>query len=176
MRRYVPGCARRKAAEPARVPPFWTASRSGWRKKGRCWGYDAGKKITGRKRHLLVDTLGLILAIVITAASVQDRDGGRKILEQVPEIHYPELLTIFADAGYRGRLEDIALREHTLELVIVPKLRGQSTFVVLPKRWVVERTFAWLMRYRRLRADYETEPASSRGWILVAAIARRLTR
>src|SRR5690606_35563784 len=122
-------------------------------KKGQCWGYDAGKKITGRKRHLLVDTLGLILVVTITAASVQDRDGGRKILEQVPEVHYPELLTVFADAGYRGRLEDIALEEHALELVIVPKLEGQNTFVVLPKRWVVERTFAWLMRYCRLRAD-----------------------
>jgi transposase len=113
---------------------------------------------------------------VITAASVQDRDGGRKILEQVPEVHYPELLTVFADAGYQGRLEDIALQEHALELVIVPKLEGQSTFVVLPKRWVVERTFAWLMRYRRLRADYETEPASSRGWILLASIHRMARR
>lgn len=99
---------------------------------------------------------------------MQDRDGGRKILEQVPEVHYPELMTVFADAGYRGRLEDIALEEHALELVIVPKLEGQNTFVVLPKRWVVERTFAWLMRYRRLRVDYETKSVSSRGWILVA--------
>jgi transposase len=117
--------------------------------------------------------------VVITAASVQDRDGGRMVLAQVPESRYPDLLTVFADGGYQGRLEDIALQEHELELVIVPKLEGQSTFVVLPKRWVVERTFAWLMRYRRLRADYETEPASSRGWILIAAIhrmARRLAR
>jgi transposase len=110
--------------------------------------------------------------VVITAASVQDRDGGRTVLEQVPVEHYPELLTVFADAGYQGRLEDIAAEEHALELVIVPKLEGQSTFVVLPKRWVVERTFAWLMRYRRLRADYETEPQSSRGWILISAIHR----
>jgi transposase len=116
---------------------------------------------------------------VITAASVQDRDGGRKVLEQVPEAQYPELLTVFADAGYQGRLEAISFDEHALDLVIVPKLEGQSTFLVLPKRWVVERTFAWLMRYRRLRADYETEPTSSRSWILVAAIhrmARRLAR
>jgi transposase len=127
----------------------------------------------------LVDTLGLILAVVITAASVQDRDGGRRVLAQVPEAQYPELLTVFADAGYQGRLEEIALEEHALELVIVPKLEGQNTFVVLPRRWVVERTFAWLMRYRRLRADYETEPASSAAWIYVAAIhrmARRLAR
>ena len=106
---------------------------------------------------------------------MQDRDGGRKILEQVPEAYYPELLTVFADAGYQGRLHEVASEEHALELVIVPKLEGQSTFVVLPKRWIVERTFSWLMRYRRLRADYETEPKSSRGWILVAAI-HRMTR
>lgn len=103
---------------------------------------------------------------------MQDLDDGRKVLEQVPKVHYPELLTVFADAGYQGRFEDIALEEHALDLLIVPKLEGQSTFVVLPKRWVVERTFAWLMRCRRLRADYETEPESSRGWILVAAIHR----
>ena len=101
------------------------------------------------------------------------------MLDQVPAARYPELLTVFADAGYQGRLEGIAFDEHSLELVIVPKLEGQNTFVVLPRRWVVERTFAWLMRYRRLRADYETEPASSRGWIYIAAIhrlARRLAR
>jgi transposase len=101
------------------------------------------------------------------------------ILEQVPPERYPELLTVFADAASQGRLEDLAAEEHALELVIVPKLEGQSTFVVLPKRWIVERTFSWLMRYRRLRADYETEPSSSRAWILISAIhrmARRLAR
>ena len=135
--------------------------------------------ITGRKRHLLVDTLGLILSVVITAASVRDRDGGRMVLEQVPAARYLELLTVFADAGYQGRLEHVALEEHALELAIVPKLEGRNTFVALPKRWVVERTFAWLMRYRRLRADYATTPASSRARIYVAAIhrmARRLVR
>jgi len=107
---------------------------------------------------------------------MQDRDGGRKVLEQVPAAPDPELLTVFADAGYRDRLEALSLNEYALDLV---ELEGQSTFVVLPKRWVVERTFAWLMRYRRLRADYETEPTSSRGWSLGAAIhrmARRLAR
>jgi transposase len=116
------------------------------------------------------------LAVVITAANVQDRDGGRRVLEQVPAAGYPELLTVFADGGYQGRLREIAEEEHALDLVIVPKLQGQNTFVVLPKRWVVERTFSWLMRYRRLRADYETEPTSSRGWILVAAIHRMARR
>ena len=109
---------------------------------------------------------------MITAASVQDRDGGRRVLEQVPVEHYPELLTVFADSAYQGRLEAVAAEEHAMELVIVPKLEGQNTFVVLPKRWIVERTLAWRMRDRRLRADYETETSSSRAWILIAAIHR----
>lgn len=123
--------------------------------------------------------MGLILAVLITAANVQDRDAGRQMLEQVPARRFPELLTVFADGAYTGALIEIAMDEHGLKLEIIPKLEGQSTFVVLPKRWVVERTFAWLVRYRRLRADYETNTSSSRGWILVAAIhrmARRLSR
>lgn len=114
--------------------------------------------------------------VAITAARVEDRDGGWKVLSQV---HYPERLPVFAEGGYQGRLEDIAAEEHALELAIVPKLEGQTTFQVLPKRRVVERTFAWLRRYRRLPADYEAVPASTRAWILVAAIhrmARRLAR
>jgi transposase len=71
-------------------------------------------------------------------------------------------LTVFADAGYQDRLEEVAFDEHALKLVIVPKLEGRNTFVVLPERWIVERTFAWLVRYRRLRADYETQLASNR--------------
>jgi transposase len=114
--------------------------------------------------------------VVITAANVQDRDGGRLAFEQVPVERYPELLTVFADSAYQGRLEDEALDEHSLELVIVPKLAGQNTFVVLPKRWIVERTFAWLVRYRRLRADYETAAQSSRAWIHIAAIHRMVRR
>jgi transposase len=117
--------------------------------------------------------------VVITTANVQDRDGGRCVLEQVPAQRFPELLTVFADGAYQGRLEEVAFDEHGLKLVIVPKLEGQSTFVVLPKRWIVERTFAWLIRYRRLRADYETKPTSSCAWIYIAAIhrmARRLGR
>lgn len=117
--------------------------------------------------------------MVITSANVQDRDGGRCVLEQVPAERFPELLTVFADGAYAGRLEEIAFDEYALKLEIIPKLEGEKTFVVLPRRWVVERTFAWIMRYRRLRADYETRPTSSRGWIYVAAIhrmARRLSQ
>jgi hypothetical protein len=95
---------------------------------GPCRGYDAEKKITGRKRLLLVDTLGLILAFVVTAASVRDRDGGRRVLEQAPPERYPELLTVFADAGYRGGLEEVASDEHALKLVIVPKLQRPLRF------------------------------------------------
>jgi transposase len=94
--------------------------------------------------------------VVIAAANVQDRDAGRQMLDRVPPERFPELLTIFADGAYGGRLEQTAFDEHGLNPEIIPKLEGQKTFVVLPRRWVVERTFAWLVRYRRLRADYET--------------------
>jgi putative transposase len=94
------------------------------------------------------------------------------VLQQVPAERNPELLTLFADGAHAGGLEEIALDEHALKLQIVPKLQGQEQCVVLPRRWVVERTLTWLVRYRRLRADYETEPTSSRGWIYVAAIHR----
>ena len=108
--------------------------------------------------------------MVITAASVQDGDGARLLLAQVPPERQPELLVVWADAAYQGRLEEEAAQQHEVELVIVPKLEGQTSFVVLPKRWIVERTLAWLMRYRRLRADYETEPRSSTAWIYTAMI------
>lgn len=104
------------------------------------------------------------------AANVQDRDGARPLLASLEEAEFPRLTTIFADQGYQGRLEDWAAEEHGLELRIVPKLAGQDTFVVLPKRWIVERTLAWLVRYRRLRSDFETLSQSSVAWILTAMI------
>lgn len=90
---------------------------------------------------------------------------------------YPRLESVFADAAYQGTLEDFAADELGLWLQIVPKLERQSTFMVLPKRWIVERTFAWLLRYRRLRSEYETSTRSSVAWIYTAMIhlmARRL--
>lgn len=143
-------------------------------------GYDAGKNVTGRKRHLIVDTMGLALSVVVTAASVQDRDGAKVVLqalyERIKKPRYAHwwrfcrLELIWADGGYRGELVDWV--KHTLgwKLSIVEKVEGQRGFVTLPRRWVVERTFAWLNRQRRLSKDYERVPQTSEAFVYVAMI------
>jgi putative transposase len=119
------------------------------------------------------------LAVVVHAANVPDSVGARSVLAQLGWAEFPRLETVFADAAYQGTLEGWAAEDLGLWLQIVPKLKGHSTFAVLPKRWIVERTFAWLLRYRRLRSEYETTTTSSVAWIYAAMIhlmARRLTR
>jgi putative transposase len=146
-------------------------------------GYDAGKKVAGRKRHLVVDTLGLLLMVLVTAASVQDRDGAQLVLralfERIKKSKYSRwcrLKLIWADGGYRGELIDWV--KHTLgwTLEIVEKLGGQVGFQVLPKRWIVERTFAWLNRQRRLSKDYERLPVTSEAFVYVVMIRLMLKR
>ncbi len=112
-------------------------------------GYDAGKKVNGRKRHIVVDTLGLLLIVMVSTASVQDRDGGARVLQRLAP-RARRLRLIFADGGYAGRL--VTWAKTTLNLVVqmVAKPPGQRGFAVLPRRWVVERTFAWLVRCRRI--------------------------
>ena len=163
---------RRKAGRSSTPSAAIVGSQSvrGAEKKGGP-GYDAGKRIPGRERHLLTDTPGLIWAAAVHASNVQDRDGAKPLLASLEEGQFPRLQTVFADAGYQGR-ENWTAEELGLALQIVSKLVGQSTFVVLPKRWIVERTFAWLMRYRRLRGEYGTTVASSVGWIYAAMIHR----
>ena len=123
-------------------------------------GFDAGKQVTGRKRHALVDTLGLLMKVIVTAGNVQDRDGAKQVLEDLAEEEQAikRLKLIWADGSYRGTLitwiED--LFGWTLEIVEKPK--DQNGFQALPKRWIVERTFAWLVRQRRLARDYERLP------------------
>jgi putative transposase len=124
-------------------------------------GFDMAKKVSGRKRHLLVDTLGLLLAVLVTAASVQDRDGGLAVLQQV-NLSYPRLTTIWADEAYRAIVPE-APRACLAQLVIVS--RTEPGFVVQPKRWIVERTFGWLGGYRRLSKDYERLTSSSESMI-----------
>jgi transposase len=112
-----------------------------------------------------------VLAVAITAANVADSAGARTVLGRLGWDDYPRLTTVFADAAYdRPPLIDWTAATLGLSLAIVPKLEGQSTFVVRPKRWIVERTFAWLLHYRRLRSDYETTTASGVGWIHTAMI------
>ncbi len=138
-------------------------------------GYDAGKQIKGRKRHLLVDTLGLLLVVVVTAASVQDRDGARIVFKRMGGIG-KKLRLVWVDGGYRGQLIDWVIEHLRLRLRPVLRSDKQQGFVVLPRRWVVERTFAWLNQYRRLSKDYEVLPSSSEALIHIAMTRIMLRR
>lgn len=130
-------------------------------------GYAAGKKIKGRKRHLLVACLGLLLVVVVHAAHIQDRDGARQVLSKARQL-FPWLRRIWADGGYAGALVEWVkgLGPWLLDLVLRPE--GVKGFVLLPHRWVVERTFAWLGRYRRLSKDYERLPETSETLLYIA--------
>jgi len=139
-------------------------------------GYDAGKKINGRKRHIVVDTLGLLVVVLVTAASVQDRDGGRRVLDRA-KMAMPSLALVFADGGYAGRLVSWARWVPRFVLDIVRKPDGQRGFAVLPRRWVVERTLSWLTAHRRLARDYERLPTHSEAfvkWVMIGLMTRRL--
>ena len=138
-------------------------------------GYDAGKKINGRKRHLLVDTLGLLMAVVVTAASVQDRDGARLLLSGLGGA-CKKLRLIWVDGGYRGQLLNWVAAHFRFRLRVVPRLEGQKGFAVLPRRWVVERTLAWLNHHRRLSKDYEGQESSSEAMVYIAMIRLMLRR
>lgn len=146
---------------------------------GTARGYDAGKKITGRKRHIVVDTLGLVLAVVVHGANEQDHRGACLVLFALHE-SLQRIGTIFADSAY-GRRGLPAWVQQTLGFTICLVRRSASAcgFVVLPKRWIVERTFAWIMRHRRHSRDYERNPETSEAMIYIAMIglmSRRLAR
>jgi len=138
-------------------------------------GYDAGKKIKGRKRHILTDTCGFLVFILVHAADIQDRDGAPDVLKAIRQ-RFPWLRHIFADGGYAGqKLRDAMARHGDWTIEIIKRSDAAKGFEILPRRWVVERTFAWLGRCRRLAKDWETSIASSTAWALVASI-RMLTR
>ena len=141
-------------------------------------GFDGGKLVSGRKRNLLVDTLGLVVLAKVTAANVQDVHAGKQLFSALAQ--KPELLTrlekIFADGGYRGELIDWAQQNLQVVVEIVLKLGEQKGFQVLPKRWVIERTFAWISRNRRLARDYERLAQSSEAFIYLAMIRLGLRR
>jgi putative transposase len=141
-------------------------------------GYDAGKKVNGRKRHIATDTCGLLLAILVTGANVQDRDGGRALLWALRAC-LPTIALVWADSGYAGKLVDWATTHLAMTVNIVAKLAGQTTFIVLPRRWCVERTFSWINRCRRTVRDYERLPehhAAMVQWAMIIIMARRLAR
>jgi len=127
-------------------------------------GYDGGKKITGRKRHLVVDTLGMLLAVLVTSAAVDDAKAAPEVLMQLPRQEYPRLKVIWADSKYHNyALYDWKEEQRNLswQLQIVNRPWGTKGFVLLPKRWVVERSIGWLGRARRLSKDYERRTDSS---------------
>jgi putative transposase len=133
-------------------------------------GFDAGKKVKGRKRHILVDTLGLLIAVVVTGANVQDYHGAKPVLGTVKD-RRPRLKVVWADGIYDKQwLIDWVRTECGWELVITKRSDKEKGFKVVPKRWVVERTFAWLGRYRRLSKDYEKLPETSEAMIQMAMI------
>jgi putative transposase len=140
-------------------------------------GWDNAKKVNGRKRHIAVDVTGLLLGVVITAASVQDRDAARPLLWNLRRTCRQARL-IWADAGYAGKLTAWAAVTLRLTIQIVAK-RNPRAFQVLPRRWVVERTFAWISKHRRTVRDYERLPASHEAmilWAMIALMARRLAQ
>jgi transposase len=140
-------------------------------------GWDNAKKVNGRKRHIAVDTMGLVLAVVITAASVQDRDGARPLLWNLHRTSRKVLL-VWADAGYSARKLATWATAMKMTIEIVSR-RQQHVFEVLPRRWAVERTFAWISKHRRTVRDYEQLPASHEAmilWAMIALMTHRLTQ
>jgi transposase len=142
-------------------------------------GYDAGKKINGRKRHIITDTAGHLVAARVHAADIQDRDGAPELLGSIRSL-FPWLRHIFADGGYAGdKLTTALARRGQWQIEIIKRSDRATGFAVLPRRWVVERTFAWLNRNRRLAKDFEATVGSSQAWIYLASVqllARRLAR
>src|SRR6266404_9286280 len=145
---------------------------------GQQCGTDGGKKVYGRKRHILVDTLGLLIAVVVTAANVDDARAAQKVFSQVRGRDFPRLKIVYGDGKYHNYALYGWLGRHRrpYRLQVVSRPEGETTFQPLPIRWVVERTFAWEGRYRRLSKDYEHLPESSETVVKMAAIHHMLRR
>ena len=157
-----------------------TAKASRARKRGRCidpHGFDAGKKIKGKKRHLLVDTQGLVLHAVVHSAALQDRDGGVLVMATLFGL-YPFLLKLYADGGYQGPQFKAGLLAvvQKVDVEIVKRSDAAKGFTVLPKRWVVERTISWLNRCRRLAKDWECLNRSALAFLRWASVRLMLRK
>ena len=139
-------------------------------------GYDAGKKIKGRKRHILTDTTGLLVAAMVHEASIQDRDGAVPLLASIGS-RLPWLRHVFADGAYAGaKLEGALAALGRWRLEIVKRSDAAQGFELVPRRWVVERTLAWLNRSRRLAKDFEASIASATAWLLLASVQLLMRR
>ena len=142
-------------------------------------GFDAAKKVTGRKRHILVDTLGLLLSVAVHPANIQERDGAALVLNPRTRALFPFILRIFADAGYQGPRVALTAANTGSWIVEIVKRNELNKFVIVPKRWIVERTLAWISRNRRLARDFERYATTVVAFIRLAMIRimlRRLTR
>jgi putative transposase len=154
-------------------------------------GYDGGKKVSGRKRHVLVDTLGLVLRVVVHPANLQDRDGARLVLTGL-EQPFPRLHHLWADQAYTGKLlewieqelgwsVEVVERSPRSGFIVTPDLQFQrvalpARFEPLPRRWMVERSFAWIGRNRRMSKEYEFLPATSEAWVYLSMLRVMLKR
>jgi len=138
-------------------------------------GYDAGKKVNGRKRHILVDTLGLLLLVLVLPADIQDRDGARLLLARALPL-FGKIKLIWADGGYAGKLVQWTQGKFHCVMEIVKRSDKLCGFTVLPRRWVVERTFGWLGRYRRLNRDYERKQQTAQAMVYLAMSRLMLSR
>jgi putative transposase len=137
-------------------------------------GFDAGKKIKGIKRHIIVDTLGLVLAVVIQSASLQDRDGALEVIEKMVE-SWRNIIKLFADGGYRGKLLESVKTKFKIELEII-KRNELHTFKILPKRWIVERTLSWIDANRRNSKNYERLNDTAVAMVQLSSIKIMLNR
>ena len=139
-------------------------------------GYDAGKKLKGRKRHIVTDTTGLLVGAEIHAADVQDRDGAALVIEAIHDL-FPWLRHLFADGAYAGeKLRHAVAKLGQWTIEIIRRSDQVAGFEVLPRRWVVERTLAWLNRNRRLAKDFEATLASAKAWLLIASVQLLIRR
>ena len=173
-------CRQAASREASRPPRSSTARASRARKRGPAidpTGYDAGKKIKGRKRHILVDTQGLLMHAIVHAADVQDRDGGALLMASLFG-GFPFLIKLYADGGYQGPEFQSAVKRILARVnVEIVKRSDQATgFVALPKRWIVERTFAWLGRCRRLAKDWECLNHKALAFLRLASIRLMLRK
>lgn len=141
-------------------------------------GYDAGKRVNGRKRHIAVDTGGLLLMVLVTIAGTQDRDAGHRLLALVRE-KFSTITHCWADGGYTGRLVVWTRKVLAITIEVVKRTDDVKGFKVLPRRWAVERTLAWISKHRRCVRDYETRPDHHEAMVYIAMImtmSRRLAR
>ncbi len=164
----------RARVEPLGSDPGQSVRSHGGSKRG-SKGYDAGKKVKGRKRHILTDTDGRLLAIEVHGADIQDRDGAKAVLKR-SRVRFPFIERAYGDGGYAGRLVRWAERQAHIILEVVKRSTEQMGFAVIRRRWVVERTFAWIVKNRRFVRDYEQLTAVAETLITIAASATLIRR